>query len=149
MSKRMKKLFTPCFNMLSIANAPCTGIALLTHRRAPNLLTALHAILHNPCRACLAFLLQHKRNFRGQRRHSAKGDRLTGSPARKAQKKALRNSVLTAFVSDMMQYVFSSGVHCTCTQMSALTHSPHAARLSAAGDNACCTESGTTLYCDT
>ena len=39
--------------------------------------------------------------------------KLTGSPDRKAQKKALRKSVLTAFVSDAMQYILSSGVHCT------------------------------------
>lgn len=39
--------------------------------------------------------------------------KLTGSPDRKAQKNALRNNVLTAFVSDAMQYVLSSGVHCT------------------------------------
>ena len=39
--------------------------------------------------------------------------KLTGSPDKKAQKKALRKSVLTAFVSDVMQYVLSSGVHCT------------------------------------
>lgn len=38
---------------------------------------------------------------------------LTGPPDRKAQKNPLRKSVLAALVSDMMQYVFSSGVHCT------------------------------------
>ena len=40
------------------------------------------------------------------------GDDLTGPSDRKAQKNPLRKSVLAALVSDTMQYVFSSGVHC-------------------------------------
>ena len=57
--------------------------------------------------------------------------KLTGSPDRKAQKKALRKSVLTAFVSDAMQYILSSGVHCTqrpsalCGGWRVSYHSPH------------------------